>query len=332
MIGNFSNNYVYTKRMAEELILAKVEAMKVNGRPLPLVIIRPSIFAASYEEPVPGWTDSTNLLSGIYAIAGLGVLKDLPLNPAYIGDQIPVDFVCNQILAAVPAAVKQFRESKGANNLLITHACTSSTNAITWGETISILEAYWRRDPFDKALAEPTLRTHPNFSTFDRQFKLYNELPVKSWYFVTRFLGSRNMKNKAQSTLKYVQQVKELAGHFSYFMTNEWVFDNPSVMRLQAMVEESDPGLQLNFDPRKIQWKTLVTNHAYGIKKFVLKEETYLPSMHYADARTIMHRPFLSKYTTPWKNNGLAVKQVRSFEETKNILFQDEWVRREMDE
>jgi fatty acyl-CoA reductase len=59
------------------------------------VIIRPSILAASFEEPMPGWTDTVNLLSGIYAIAGLGVLKDLPLNPMLIGDQIPVDFVSN---------------------------------------------------------------------------------------------------------------------------------------------------------------------------------------------------------------------------------------------
>lgn len=243
MIGSFSNNYVYTKRMAEELILAKVEGMKANGKSLPLVIVRPSIFTASFEEPVPGWTDSTNLLSGIYAIAGLGVLKDLPLNPAFIGDQIPVDFVCNQLLVAIPAAVKQFRESRGAENLLITHACTSSTNAVTWGETVSILESYWQRDPFEQALAVPQLRAHPNLKQFNRQYKLYNEIPIKSWYLLTRILGSRNMKQKAQSNVMYVQQVKMLAKHFSYFMTNEWVFDNPSIMRLQALIDDSEPGL-----------------------------------------------------------------------------------------
>jgi hypothetical protein len=51
------------------------------------------------------------------------------------------------------------------------------------------------------------------------------------------------------------------------------------------MVLENEPGLDLNFDARKIKWKTFVMNHAYGIKKYIMKEETYMPSMSYADAR-----------------------------------------------
>jgi hypothetical protein len=53
---------------------------------LPLVIIRPSILAASYAEPFPGWTDSLSFLGGFYAIAGLGILRDLPMNPKLIAD------------------------------------------------------------------------------------------------------------------------------------------------------------------------------------------------------------------------------------------------------
>ena len=52
-------------------------------------------------------------MSGLYAIAGHGILRDLPLNPQLIGDQIPVDFVSNQLLAALAYQVQQFRESAG---------------------------------------------------------------------------------------------------------------------------------------------------------------------------------------------------------------------------
>jgi hypothetical protein len=58
-------------------------------------MIRPSILAASFAEPFPGWTDSLAFLGGLYAIAGLGILRDLPMNPKLIVDQIPVDFVSN---------------------------------------------------------------------------------------------------------------------------------------------------------------------------------------------------------------------------------------------
>lgn len=43
-----------------------------------MVIVRPSIIGASLEEPVPGWTDSITFAGGIYLIAGLGILRELP--------------------------------------------------------------------------------------------------------------------------------------------------------------------------------------------------------------------------------------------------------------
>jgi hypothetical protein len=64
--------------MAEELMYKRA---KVS-----LMIIRPSIVGASFEEPVPGWTDSLGLLGRFYKMAGIGVLRDLPVNPKLISD------------------------------------------------------------------------------------------------------------------------------------------------------------------------------------------------------------------------------------------------------
>lgn len=76
--------------MAEELLIEKNRTYK-----LPMLILRPSILAASFEEPVPGWTDSITNLSGIVLTVGIGILKDLVLNPNLIADIIPVDYVVN---------------------------------------------------------------------------------------------------------------------------------------------------------------------------------------------------------------------------------------------
>ena len=99
-----------------------------------MIIIRPSIISASLNEPFPGWTDSLGLIGGFYAIAGHGIMRDLPINPKLIGDQIPVDIVCNQILASIPVVLKESREGK--DNFLIMHCCSSSSNPVTWGDTI----------------------------------------------------------------------------------------------------------------------------------------------------------------------------------------------------
>ena len=85
--------------MAEHLLVEN------NKTSIPLLIIRPSIIGASLEEPFPGWTDSIGLAGGIYMIAGLGILRDIPGDENNIGDQVPVDIVSNQILASMPSLI-----------------------------------------------------------------------------------------------------------------------------------------------------------------------------------------------------------------------------------
>lgn len=80
-------------------------------------------------------------------------------------------------------------------------------------------------------------------------------------------------------------------------MNNEWIFDNASTGRLQKELLLIDPSGELlrnlNFDVSKIKWKQLVQNHGYGIKRYILQEEAYMPSMGYADARGKMYPPIL---------------------------------------
>mgnify|MGYP001792328628 CR=1 FL=1 len=66
--------------MAEYLLIEK------NTTNIPLIILRPSIIGASFEEPVPGWTDSVGMTSGTFMLAGLGILKEIPGNMNNIGD------------------------------------------------------------------------------------------------------------------------------------------------------------------------------------------------------------------------------------------------------
>jgi thioester reductase-like protein len=104
IIGTFPNTYCFSKRMAEHLLVER------NKKNIPLCIIRPTIIGATLSEPFPGWTDSIGLVSGLILIAGLGILRELPGNLNNIGDLIPVDIVVNQILASIPAAIRQQRE------------------------------------------------------------------------------------------------------------------------------------------------------------------------------------------------------------------------------
>lgn len=167
--------------------------MAANGKVVPLVIIRPSIIAASFSEPFPGWTDRLGLLGGLYSIGGHGVLRDLPLNPKLIGDQIPVDYVSNQLLAAIPICVQQFRESAGTKCLLLTHACSSASNGVTWGEAIEALRGYWAHDQYEKAIKAPKVHAHTDNRSYEMAFKLRSQIPSQAYYYMTRIIGSKQM-------------------------------------------------------------------------------------------------------------------------------------------
>ena len=113
-------------------------------------------------------------------------------------------------------------------------------------------------------------------------------------------------------------------------MNNEWIFDNPKTMYLQEKVKKLDPNVDLNFDLSLIKWKPFIQNHAYGIKKYILQEETYLPSAGYQDARKVMYNPYTARFASAVQYNVFE-KKIASFEDTKKIVFGTKWVKDEID-
>ena len=57
LIGKYPNTYNFTKAMTEQLIYEE------SGS-LPIAIVRPSIVTCSLKEPIPGWVDSFNGITG----------------------------------------------------------------------------------------------------------------------------------------------------------------------------------------------------------------------------------------------------------------------------
>ena len=67
---------------------------------LPVAVMRPSIVAASWKEPRPGWVDNYNGPSGVCAGIGKGVLRTVYCMRDSVADMVPVD-VCINLLCAI---------------------------------------------------------------------------------------------------------------------------------------------------------------------------------------------------------------------------------------
>ena len=100
LIGGKPNTYTYTKHLAENLLMEEAQKGGFGGRPLPYIIVRPSIVGASWREPFPGWIDNFNGPSGLFIACGMGLLRSMIGKPDAIADIVPVDIVSNVILAA----------------------------------------------------------------------------------------------------------------------------------------------------------------------------------------------------------------------------------------
>lgn len=83
-------------------------------------------------------------------------------------------------------------------------------------------------------------------------------------------------------------------------------------------------------DVRTINWKNYVMNHAYGVKHYVLQEESVVPSMGYSDALVRMN---LAGWQTwlPGSNFGKA-KDIRPFDEMQKLVLGKESVKEAMAE
>ena len=93
LIGERPNTYTFTKALAEELIMTE-------ARELPVCIVRPSIVLSTWQDPVPGWVDNLNGPTGLFLIAGIGVMRTARIHEDLQTDGVPVDTCANLTLAA----------------------------------------------------------------------------------------------------------------------------------------------------------------------------------------------------------------------------------------
>ena len=141
-LKTFPNTYIFSKNLAEKLV--------IDRKNLPVVIVRPSVICPSYQEPMPGWVDSINGPMGVLLGASSGILRTVHGNPKVCPDLIPVDFTVNIIIAAgASIAQSDAKEAKVYN-------CTSSKQMpITWNEFLDLSKETHKHYPSTKVLWYP---------------------------------------------------------------------------------------------------------------------------------------------------------------------------------
>jgi hypothetical protein len=186
-----------------------------------------------------------------------------------IGDQIPVDYCSHLIIAATADAMDR-------NDLTIYHSASSSRNPITWIQTLRYFWPYVSRNEFEKKIEYPSFDMYQNKYLHKFIFFFKREIPAKGFYYFSKILGNPKMKKNSEKYLKALNQCKMLGQYFTHFTSNEWIYDTFNSYALKSRLEDEDLS-NFKLDILDVDWKTYFPIFAYGMQKYLLKEECEPP-------------------------------------------------------
>lgn len=263
LIGKYPNTYTFTKSMSERIL--KNRNLKHK---LPVTIVRPSIIGCSYRDPVPGWVDTVSACGALILFSGIGIVKFLPGSLDHVGDQVPVDFVADMIIVAAAYAANKKKVS-------VFHSVTSSKNPTTFRIVRDTMKDYFTRHPPEKRIGKPDFDLIENRKFYELQ-RLKRRVPAYMFYQFARVLGTHKIKVQANRLNKMLSRAEVLSETFSFFTTNQWIFESTKVTNLINYLSPEEQAI-FQLDVTKIDWKYFFYHFNYGLQKYVLKENVQPP-------------------------------------------------------
>ncbi|KAJ0175832.1 hypothetical protein K1T71_008991 [Dendrolimus kikuchii] len=242
------NTYTFTKALAENYVIQ-------NHRDVPVIIVRPSIVSASFNEPVAGWVDNwygaTAILSGIVK----GLIRVLYSRCDVILDLIPLDYVSNLIIVATA-------KSKRSNRIIFYNCCSSWANPITMAELFKHITIYASKHEMS---TYPTLHFTIRKWLFSSLQFLLQTCPAQIADLWLRIIGRKTRY------VKICSQVRAVCKTLEFFTSNSWEMQCQNTRNLHSSLSESDQRI-FPCDPKTINWNEYMVKYFDGIFKYLLKE------------------------------------------------------------
>lgn len=260
----WNDTYTFTKAMGEHLIV-------LSRGDLPTAIVRPSIIEGSLAEPEPGWIDGYRMADPIIIAYGKGRVPDFPVDPSIVMDLIPVDFVVNAILSALP----RLAERKG---LEIYHVASGTQNPLRIRDLYTYTREHFRRDPMlDKNGHPIPLRSwsFPSMGVFRRRLRWRVLMPLRlSLALLERFPSFprvRRWRFQLNAALNAAERLDYYTLIYGPYIRHSYLFDTTHVQSLYDSLSPTEKE-RYPFDVAVIDWRSYVDFvHIPGLKRNVLK-------------------------------------------------------------
>ncbi|KAL7038720.1 hypothetical protein ACKWTF_009670 [Chironomus riparius] len=290
LLKDLPNTYALTKGLTENLVHT------FQGK-FPIVIARPSIVIAAWQEPYPGFVEGLNGPTGLLVAGAKGVLRSMHCNPNYPAETVPVDISINCMIAL--AYKKSIMDDK---DVLYCNMTDNGTNPITWGESLEMGRKVFYKYPMSISLWYPDGSIKSNYFVHLWCVIFFHFLPA---YFIDGLLFITGNKPFLVNVQKRINQGLKV---LQYYTTRKWTFHNDNFKKLSNEMNDIDKEI-FNCDMSKINHEVYARNCVFGIRQFIVKEKPeQLPK-----ARSMLRKLYIVDRMVTFIFYGLIILWIYSY-------------------
>ncbi|KAK5638686.1 hypothetical protein RI129_012981 [Pyrocoelia pectoralis] len=276
LLGEWPNTYTFTKAVAEEVI-------RSEGEDLPIAIVRPSMVIGTVKEPVAGWVQNFNGVSGVIVGVSLGYIRTLQCKPNNFVDMVPADYVVNCMIAA--AWDIAMRKGSNLNNEIpldnirdipIYNCVSTPDMPIRWSSCINLALHHFVTTPLTRQAWHVIFI--PRSSTFAYMclhYLLHLTPAVLADFFC--YCTGRNCR-----ILKKYAKIEKFLNGLRYFTTQEWYFKNNNLQQLWEKMNSEDKRF-FEFSMKTLDWDFYFHTYVRGLRVYLLRDS--LETIHAARIR-----------------------------------------------
>ncbi|XP_020299301.1 putative fatty acyl-CoA reductase CG8306, partial [Pseudomyrmex gracilis] len=257
-IGTFVNTYVFTKRLAEQIISDFSES-------LPCIIFRPSIVLSTIKDPIPGWSDNFNGPIGLNIGGGIGILRVAYADSSLNCDFIPIDLVIRAML--IVSWKRGIQSISEDNTVHIYNSSLCNIKSISLSEMLSTGLRNFSDIPFERIIWKPNVIMTKSRLLYYILMIILHIVPALFIDRILKLFGANPM-------LIRLQRKVYVANHaLSFFLIKFFQFNNInfiSVFENLSADNEKEFGYKelINFDVEEYCKNSLI-----GYKLYLLNED-----------------------------------------------------------
>jgi len=256
ILGDRPNTYTFTKAMAEELVVTE-------GAGLPICIVRPSIVVSTWKEPVPGWVDNLNGPTGLFLIAGIGVMRTAVVIEEMRCDAVPVDTCANLTLVAAWETHRAY--SEGRKDVMVYNHISGNAVPLTWGEIYNTAKEHLMKNPLEGMVWFPGGSFKHNHTINRLHEMVLHELPAHLTDLAMRAVGGKPFAVRLCG--KMTRGMRSL----EYFTTHQWSWSSKNTEALSDSLHPKDRDMFF-FRLEGMDWNNFIHDYILGTRKYVLKQ------------------------------------------------------------